>query len=115
VSDNSGPFTPWIINTSQTQAFFTGLGGHEYGFFSLARDHVGNAESVKATAEATTKIIADTTPPVISPQITGSLGTNGWYRSAVTVAWSVSDPESGITSSTGCTVLPSRRIQRVLP
>ncbi|HEY3455078.1 MAG TPA: hypothetical protein VGK64_10785, partial [Bryobacteraceae bacterium] len=46
--------------------------------------------------------IADITPPLITPQITGTLGNNGWYRSAVIVNWSVSDPESGIASSTGC-------------
>jgi hypothetical protein len=44
----------------------------------------------------------DTTPPVIVPQISGTLGKNGWYRSNVTVRWSVSDPQSGISTSTGC-------------
>jgi probable HAF family extracellular repeat protein len=45
----------------------------------------------------------DTTPPIIVPQITGTLGNIGWYRSAVTIKWNVSDPESGIAASTGCT------------
>jgi hypothetical protein len=45
----------------------------------------------------------DTTPPVIVPQITGTLGNNGWYRSSVIVSWNVTDPESGIPLSTGCT------------
>jgi hypothetical protein len=45
---------------------------------------------------------ADTSPPVIVPQISGTLGNNGWYRSNVTVSWSVTDPESGIASSSGC-------------
>jgi probable HAF family extracellular repeat protein len=44
----------------------------------------------------------DSTPPVITPKISGTPGNNGWYRSAVTVNWSVTDPESGIVSSTGC-------------
>jgi YVTN family beta-propeller protein len=44
----------------------------------------------------------DLTPPVIVPQLTGTLGNNGWYRSNVTVTWSVTDPESGIASSSGC-------------
>ena len=44
----------------------------------------------------------DTTPPVITPQIAGTAGNNGWYLSSVTVTWSVTDPESGIASSTGC-------------
>jgi len=45
---------------------------------------------------------SDNTPPVITPQITGTLGSNGWYRSAVTLSWTVTDPESGIASSFGC-------------
>ena len=44
----------------------------------------------------------DSTPPLIVPTVTGTLGTNGWYTSNVTVSWSVSDPETGIASSTGC-------------
>jgi hypothetical protein len=44
----------------------------------------------------------DTTPPVITPTIVGTLGTNGWYTSDVTVNWSVVDAESDITSSSGC-------------
>jgi len=47
-------------------------------------------------------LTTDTTPPVITPQVTGTLGSNGWYRSNVTVNWNVTDPESGIASSTGC-------------
>ncbi|MDE1769010.1 MAG: Ig-like domain repeat protein [Thaumarchaeota archaeon] len=47
--------------------------------------------------------VIDTTPPVIVPTITGTLGNNGWYTSDVTVSWSVTDPESTISSSTGCT------------
>ena len=44
----------------------------------------------------------DTTPPVIVPSVTGTLGQNGWYVSDVTVSWSVTDPESGIASKSGC-------------
>jgi|RhiMetdeSRZDD1v2_1073273.scaffolds.fasta_scaffold20161_3 hypothetical protein len=44
----------------------------------------------------------DTTPPVISPQISGTLGTGGWYTSDVRVSWSVGEPESSISSSSGC-------------
>lgn len=44
----------------------------------------------------------DTTPPVITPQIVGTSGNGGWYTSDVTVAWSVTDAESGVASSTGC-------------
>jgi len=39
----------------------------------------------------------DTTPPVITPIITGTQGGNGWYTSDITVSWTVSDPDSEIT------------------
>jgi hypothetical protein len=45
---------------------------------------------------------SDSTPPVITPTVTGTLGNNGWYTSDVSVSWSVTDPESTISSSTGC-------------
>ena len=45
---------------------------------------------------------SDTTPPVIMPNVSGTLGDNGWYVSDVSVTWTVTDPESAITSETGC-------------
>ena len=36
----------------------------------------------------------DSTPPVITPVLTGTLGSDGWYRSNVTLSWNVVDPES---------------------
>ena len=44
----------------------------------------------------------DATPPVVTPQIAGTLGSNGWYTSDVHVSWLVIDPESAISSSSGC-------------
>ncbi|GAC1396755.1 MAG: hypothetical protein NVSMB52_10350 [Chloroflexota bacterium] len=44
----------------------------------------------------------DSTPPLIVPKVTGTEGTNGWYTSDVVVSWSLSDPESSITSQSGC-------------
>lgn len=44
----------------------------------------------------------DTTGPSITPSIVGTLGTNGWYTSDVTLSWAVSDAESAVSSSTGC-------------
>ncbi len=43
----------------------------------------------------------DSTPPVITPTVTGTLGSNGWYTSDVSLTWEVSDPESAVTE-TGC-------------
>lgn len=46
---------------------------------------------------------SDTTPPVIVPTVTPASNAAGWNNSNVTVSWSVTDPESGISSSSGCT------------
>jgi hypothetical protein len=100
VSDNGGPFTVFQAATAATSARFTGVSGHTYGFFSIASEAGGIREPMKTKPEITVKV--DFTPPVVTPQVAGTLGNNGWYRSAVTASWSVSDPESGIASSTGC-------------
>ena len=46
--------------------------------------------------------LADCSPPVIMPVVTGTLGSNGWYVSGVSVAWAVSDSQSTITARSGC-------------
>jgi hypothetical protein len=45
---------------------------------------------------------ADSTAPSITPNITGTVGNNGWYTSDVGLTWTVTDPDSTITSTTGC-------------
>lgn len=56
----------------------------------------------KVTATYTVTVPADTTAPVITPHVSGTLGDNGWYTSDVTVTWDVVDNESTISSKTGC-------------
>jgi Tol biopolymer transport system component len=46
--------------------------------------------------------VIDTTPPVITPTVTGTLGNNAWYTSDVQVSWSVADGESTVSNQTGC-------------
>ncbi|HEX2028904.1 MAG TPA: PxKF domain-containing protein [Nitriliruptorales bacterium] len=47
--------------------------------------------------------VTDSTAPTVASSITGTLGQNGWYTSDVTLAWSVSEPESPDSlSKTGC-------------
>ncbi|HEV8421038.1 MAG TPA: hypothetical protein VGR13_06765, partial [Actinomycetota bacterium] len=45
---------------------------------------------------------SDTTPPVITRTVSGTLGSNDWFTSDVTVAWSVADPESAVVIDSGC-------------
>jgi hypothetical protein len=51
--------------------------------------------------------VLDDTPPSVVYSIDGITGTNGWYRGStggnyVVVHWAISDPESPISSSSGC-------------
>ena len=66
-------------------------------FTVTATDLAGNAFT--KTASYT---VSDATPPVITPTITGTLGSNGWYTSNVGVTWTVTDAETAVTSSSGC-------------
>ncbi|MEZ4681469.1 MAG: hypothetical protein R2932_45380 [Caldilineaceae bacterium] len=47
----------------------------------------------------------DTTPPVITPQVSGTVGQNGWYTSNVVVSWTVTDPESRVISTCSPTTI----------
>ncbi len=66
VSDNDGPFTLWLDRTQDTSGEFTGTSGHNYAFFSVARDNAGNEEPPPIAPDAQTVIVGeDTTPPTI--------------------------------------------------
>ncbi len=56
VSDNGGSYTAWISNNILTQSTYTGVNGHTYRFYSIARDLVGNVEGAKTAAEASTVV-----------------------------------------------------------
>ena len=45
---------------------------------------------------------ADSTAPLVTPNVAGTVGNNGWYVSDVTLTWSVSDPESAVFLTSGC-------------
>ena len=56
VSDDGGPYTEWLTNTTQTSATFTGTPGDTYGFFSVATDLLDNIQETPTAAQATTMI-----------------------------------------------------------
>jgi hypothetical protein len=45
---------------------------------------------------------ADETPPTVVPEISGTLGTGGWYVGDVGLSWSVADAESTVSTTNGC-------------
>lgn len=59
-------------------------------------DNAGNSTSVSFS------VLIDKTPPEIAPIVSGTQGDNDWYVSDVNVSWSVYDPESDVSSTTGC-------------
>lgn len=44
----------------------------------------------------------DLSPPVITSTVTGTLGSDGWYRSNVGISWTRTDAQSAILTSSGC-------------
>jgi hypothetical protein len=96
-SDNGGPFTPFQTNTTATSVAFAGEVGHSYGFYSVARDLVGNIEAGKTTAEATTQIVltTDSIAPATSALAAPTPNTFGWNNSNVTVMLNSADDPGG--------------------
>lgn len=61
------------------------------------KDNAGNSNNTGFVVT-----VADQTPPVITANVTGTVGQNGWFIGAVSVAWNVVDNQSALTSTTGC-------------
>ena len=84
--DGGGPnliFGPFFIGSAGTHTL-------EYG----SEDRAGNVEPWK------TRIInIDPAPPVTSSAVSGILGTNGWYRSAVQVSLTATDNLNAVVGS----------------
>ncbi|AFY47683.1 CARDB domain-containing protein,putative collagen-binding protein,Calx-beta domain-containing protein,subtilase family protease [Nostoc sp. PCC 7524] len=56
VSVNAGAFTPWLTNTTLTEATYIGELGNTYSFYSVAADHAGNVEAPPTTADALIRV-----------------------------------------------------------
>ena len=77
---------PWV---TYDRAVTLGEGRHVLGF--RATDLAGNREIDRSVG-----VLVDTTTPVSSAVLQGSIGDNGWYRSNVTVSLNASDATSGV-------------------
>ena len=82
-SDNGAGFVPWLTNTSSTSSVVQGQVGHSYGFYSIARDLVGNVEAAKTSAEATTSVASGNAcgPPSLS----GAAGVVSYVNNALSL------------------------------
>ncbi|HXG19850.1 MAG TPA: putative metal-binding motif-containing protein [Methylomirabilota bacterium] len=56
VSENGGPFSPFLSNTTDTSATFTGQVGHSDAFYSIARDLASNEEAPPSAPDAQTLV-----------------------------------------------------------
>ena len=70
--------------------------------WQMAECEVGNGPCRTVDFDVDGTGLGDSTPPVITPTIAGTLGAHGWYTSDVTVDWTVTDPDSAVTSQSGC-------------
>ncbi|MFC1758857.1 hypothetical protein ACFL2H_08825 [Planctomycetota bacterium] len=59
VSENGGPFAPWLNGTDLTSAQYVGTPGSQYQFYSVARDNAGNVEQAPSEPDAETLIATD--------------------------------------------------------
>ena len=73
------------------------------GLHAITHTVSGGQGTLTNSADFTLAVVAaDITPPVITKTVTGTAGTNGWYTSDVSVAWTVTDNESPATLTSGC-------------
>ena len=96
----AGSLPPGLTLAANGQLSGTPTAGGSFSFSVQGEDANGFA----ASQSYTVTIIADNSAPAISYSLSPAApdGDNGWYRSDVAVAWTVSDPESAITSQAGC-------------
>ena len=66
VSEDGGPFLRWLENTTATSAFYPGVAGRTYAFYSTAIDAAGNREPPPGAPDAITTVSLVNTPPTLS-------------------------------------------------
>ncbi len=81
VSDDGGPYSPFLTSITETSATFTGVFGNTYGFYSVATDNFGTVQPAPSAAQATTYLAA---PPVSSVKPLPATTTSTTF----TVSWS---------------------------
>ncbi len=67
-SDNGGPFTAFLTNTTLTSTTFTGQLGHTYGFYSVATDNLGDVQPTPSAAQAKITVVNTQPPPLVIVQ-----------------------------------------------
>ena len=98
VSDDGGPFSTWLSNTTLTSASYLGQYGHTYSFYSVATDNVGNVQPTPTSAQATTMVVSvavDTTTSLQSSEDPSKLGDSVTFTATVSPAQSTNGTPTG--------------------
>ena len=96
--------TDFYTDSDQRLCWHTGAGGYltdnaiNYGYRAGTRVSFGSDLERAIYVSGT----GDTTPPVITPTVTGTQGAGGWYTTNADLSWAVGDDESPIDSQSGC-------------
>jgi hypothetical protein len=98
-TDTSFTMVPIVVDTTDTDGDGT---GDSFDNCPTVPNPGQEDEDGDGVGNACDTTEADTTPPVITPNVSGTLGSNGWYTSNVSVDWTVAENESTVSSSTGC-------------
>jgi hypothetical protein len=91
----------WVANGTAPSKTYNNLSNGSHTFDVRATDPAGNVDQSPASRSWTVQ--TDSTAPVINSTLNpaNADGSNGWYKSNVSLTWSVTDPESAVTK-TGC-------------
>jgi hypothetical protein len=95
MSENGGPFAPWLSSTAETSATFTGQAGNTYAFYSVARDQVGNVEDIPSQPDTATQVRVANRPPVANAGPDQGIDPKIFKGSLVTLNGSGSDLDNG--------------------
>lgn len=95
------PFSTTVSPSSAGGKVEVTVTGQSSGYSAGADEGSGRPQYI---VNVSCPVPADTTPPLISYTLTPPTpnGSNGWWVSPIGVDWTVTDPESAITSTTGC-------------
>ncbi len=96
VSDNGGEFAPFLEETTETSAQFSGVVGHTYAFYSIAVDAVGHVEASPEVADAHTLIVIPANQPPVMLDAEFALAENSPLNAPVGEP-TADDPDVGDT------------------
>jgi hypothetical protein len=99
VSDNGGPFTLWLDDTTLRGAIYIGAPGRSYAFYTRAKDAAGNVEAAPASADAQTTVTLQNSAPVLA--VGGTQSVNEGATVVVLNSATDLDPATTLTFSLG--------------